>query len=56
MGQRARRAFEAEFDKSIAIARWERLLLDVTGPAVAGHSLRAKLPPAAAPIAQKRAV
>ena len=29
MGMRARRAFEAEYDKSGAIMRWEKLLLDV---------------------------
>jgi glycosyltransferase involved in cell wall biosynthesis len=31
MGQCARPAFDAEFDKSIAVARWEKLLLDVDG-------------------------
>jgi glycosyltransferase involved in cell wall biosynthesis len=31
MGQRARQAFEAEFDKHIALTRWEELLLDVSG-------------------------
>ena len=39
MGQRARQAFDAEFDKSIAVARWEELLHDVaTGVAEAGRS------------------
>jgi glycosyltransferase involved in cell wall biosynthesis len=33
MGARARRAFDAEFSKSIAIARWENLLLEVSGVA-----------------------
>jgi glycosyltransferase involved in cell wall biosynthesis len=31
MGERARRAFEAEFDMAIAVARWEQLLLEVSG-------------------------
>jgi glycosyltransferase involved in cell wall biosynthesis len=31
MGQRARQAFEAEFDKAIALMRWEELLLEVSG-------------------------
>ena len=31
MGQRARQVFDAEFDKSIALARWENLLLEVSG-------------------------
>ena len=31
MGQRARRAFEAELDKPLALARWERLLREVAG-------------------------
>jgi len=31
MGQRARHAFDAEFDKSIALMRWEQLLLEVSG-------------------------
>ena len=31
MGERARLAFEAEFDKSIAIGRWEELLGEVAG-------------------------
>jgi glycosyltransferase involved in cell wall biosynthesis len=35
MGQRARQAFDAEFDKSIAVTRWERLLLEISGPAAA---------------------
>jgi colanic acid biosynthesis glycosyl transferase WcaI len=38
MGERARRAFEAEFDKSIAIARWEKLLREVA-------AFRANKPP-----------
>jgi glycosyltransferase involved in cell wall biosynthesis len=33
MGARARQAFEREFDKPLAVARWERLLLDVAGSA-----------------------
>jgi glycosyltransferase involved in cell wall biosynthesis len=33
MGTRAREAFEEEFDKTLAILRWERLLLEVTGEA-----------------------
>ncbi len=33
MGKRAREAFEAEFDKPLAIARWESLLLNVAGAA-----------------------
>jgi glycosyltransferase involved in cell wall biosynthesis len=36
MGECARQAFDAEFDKSIAIARWERLLLEVSGAAMPG--------------------
>jgi glycosyltransferase involved in cell wall biosynthesis len=31
MGERARAAFEAEFDKPIAVRRWERLLREVGG-------------------------
>jgi glycosyltransferase involved in cell wall biosynthesis len=31
MGRRARQAFEAEFDKPLALARWETLLLGVSG-------------------------
>jgi glycosyltransferase involved in cell wall biosynthesis len=34
MGRRARQAFEAEFDKSIAIARWDELLLQALGDRV----------------------
>ena len=34
MGQRARQAFEAEFDKPIALARWEQLLREVSGEMV----------------------
>jgi hypothetical protein len=30
MGERARHAFDAEFGKSIAVARWKNLLLDVS--------------------------
>jgi glycosyltransferase involved in cell wall biosynthesis len=30
MGERARHAFDAEFGKSLAIARWEKLLLEVS--------------------------
>ena len=33
MGQQARQAFDAEFDKSIAVARWEELLREVAAPA-----------------------
>lgn len=33
MGARARQAFEREFDKPLAVARWERLLLNVAGSA-----------------------
>jgi glycosyltransferase involved in cell wall biosynthesis len=33
MGKRARQAFEAEFDKPLAVARWESLLLTVAGAA-----------------------
>ena len=33
MGERARQAFEAEFDKPLAVARWEKLLLNVAGTA-----------------------
>jgi hypothetical protein len=29
MGERARRAFEAKFDRPIALARWEDLLREV---------------------------
>jgi glycosyltransferase involved in cell wall biosynthesis len=36
MGARARHAFDAEFSKSIAIARWESLLLEVSGAAMPG--------------------
>ena len=32
MGERARRAFDAEFDKWIALKQWEKLLLDVCSP------------------------
>jgi glycosyltransferase involved in cell wall biosynthesis len=31
MGRRARQAFDAEFDKPLALARWEALLLQVSG-------------------------
>jgi colanic acid biosynthesis glycosyl transferase WcaI len=31
MGQRARQAFDAEFDKSIALTRWEKVLREVAG-------------------------
>jgi glycosyltransferase involved in cell wall biosynthesis len=31
MGQRARQTFETEFDKPIALARWEKLLQEVSG-------------------------
>jgi glycosyltransferase involved in cell wall biosynthesis len=31
MGQRARQAFDAEFDKLIAVAQWDELLLQVSG-------------------------
>src|SRR5262249_32281164 len=31
LGQRARQAFDAEFDKSIAMARWDELLLEICG-------------------------
>lgn len=33
MGKRARQAFERQFDKTLAVARWERLLLEVGGSA-----------------------
>jgi hypothetical protein len=33
MATRARETFEAEFDKALAIQRWERLMLEVTGEA-----------------------
>ena len=34
MGRRARQAFEGEFDRSIAVGRWEELLVEVgAGPA-----------------------
>jgi glycosyltransferase involved in cell wall biosynthesis len=33
MGEQARQAFETEFDKPLAVARWERLLLNVAGEA-----------------------
>ena len=36
MGERARFAFDAEFSKSIAIARWQNLLLEVSGAAMPG--------------------
>ena len=36
MGERARRACDAEFDKSIALSRWEKLLVDVYSPRSAG--------------------
>jgi colanic acid biosynthesis glycosyl transferase WcaI len=32
MGERARRACDAEFDKSIALKQWEKLLLEVCSP------------------------
>jgi glycosyltransferase involved in cell wall biosynthesis len=32
MGERARRACDAEFDKSIALKKWDKLLLEVCGP------------------------
>jgi hypothetical protein len=40
MGQRARQAFNVEFDKAIALRRWEELLLEVSGtlPARAANS------------------
>jgi glycosyltransferase involved in cell wall biosynthesis len=43
MGQRARQAFDAEFDKSIALARWEKLLLEVSGapPVIPAGAMRA---------------
>jgi glycosyltransferase involved in cell wall biosynthesis len=31
LGQRARQAFDAEFDKSIPMARWDELLMEVSG-------------------------
>jgi colanic acid biosynthesis glycosyl transferase WcaI len=34
MGLRARRAFEAEFDKDAAIARWTRLLAELSRPGI----------------------
>jgi glycosyltransferase involved in cell wall biosynthesis len=38
MGERARQAFEAEFDKAIAIARWLDVLAEVSdGRALPGH-------------------
>jgi glycosyltransferase involved in cell wall biosynthesis len=38
MGNRARRAFDAEFDKAIAIARWDKLLVELSGkPVLAAH-------------------
>jgi glycosyltransferase involved in cell wall biosynthesis len=38
LGQRARKAFDAEFDKPIALARWDELLVDISGvPALAPH-------------------
>jgi glycosyltransferase involved in cell wall biosynthesis len=33
MGRRARQAFEADLDQPLALARWERLLLEVAGTA-----------------------
>jgi glycosyltransferase involved in cell wall biosynthesis len=36
MGERARRAFDAEYGKSMAIARWESLLLEVSAAATSG--------------------
>jgi hypothetical protein len=35
MGQRARQAFDAEFDKEIALTRWEELLLKYSGASLA---------------------
>ena len=32
MGEHARRACDAEFNKSIALSRWEKLLLEVCSP------------------------
>jgi glycosyltransferase involved in cell wall biosynthesis len=43
MGERARRAFEAEFDKPIAVAKWEELLREVVG-SPASLSMPEKLP------------
>jgi hypothetical protein len=34
LGQRARQAFDAEFDKSLALARWDELLLQTSGDRV----------------------
>src|SRR5262249_48098129 len=34
MGKRARRAFDAEFDKAIAIASWDKLLVELSGKPV----------------------
>jgi glycosyltransferase involved in cell wall biosynthesis len=38
MGERARRAFEAEWDKPIALARWRALLEEVSGPAASAEA------------------
>jgi len=38
MGERARRAFEAEFSKAIAVTKWRSLLEELTGSASAAYS------------------
>jgi hypothetical protein len=45
LGQRARQAFDAEFDELIAVARWDKLLLQVSGGhvfTVQGEATRAQ--------------
>ncbi len=43
MGEAARQAFEAEFDKSVAVERWEALLRDVASADISGRALKASL-------------
>jgi len=45
MGERARRACEAEFDKSIALQQWEKLLLEVGNPGLAEERTPSSLEP-----------
>jgi glycosyltransferase involved in cell wall biosynthesis len=44
MGIEARRAFEAEFDKGAAVARWERLIADLSRPTEAQRRSAAERP------------
>jgi glycosyltransferase involved in cell wall biosynthesis len=44
MGERARRASEGEFDRSIAIARWFKLLTEVCGAKPGSHPVATRAP------------